>query len=67
MREWIVEIGDGNPHIKRMKELVRCKDCKHWFEGHGGSLQLLGKCDYTERVTPKFQFCCYGERREVTG
>lgn len=29
MAEWIVEIGDGNPHIKKMIPLVRCKDCKH--------------------------------------
>ena len=30
MAEWIVEIGDGNPHIKKMIPLVRCKDCKHY-------------------------------------
>jgi len=28
MAEWIVEIGDGEPHIKIMEKLVRCKDCK---------------------------------------
>lgn len=28
MAEWIIELGD--PHIKSMKELVRCKDCKHY-------------------------------------
>ena len=28
MAEWIVEIGDGNPHIKKMIPLVRCKDCR---------------------------------------
>ena len=31
MAEWIVEIGDGNPHIKKMIPLVRCKDCK-WLD-----------------------------------
>lgn len=30
MAEWIVEIGDRNPHIKKMTELVRCKDCKYY-------------------------------------
>lgn len=30
MAEWIVEIGDGNPHIKKMIPLVRCKECKHY-------------------------------------
>lgn len=29
MAEWIVEIRDGEPHIRKMTELVRCKDCKH--------------------------------------
>lgn len=29
MAEWIVEIVDGNPHIKKMIPLVRCKDCVH--------------------------------------
>lgn len=33
MAEWIVEIGDGNPHIKKMIPLVRCKDCKHRKNG----------------------------------
>lgn len=68
MSEWIVEIGDGNPHIKRMKELVRCKDCK-WCRLY----QLFGTDNYQcERnalsayfwVEPT-DYCSYGERREV--
>lgn len=27
MAEWIVELGNGIPHFRKM--LVRCKDCKH--------------------------------------
>ena len=30
MAEWIVEIGDGSPHIKKMIPLVRCKNCKYY-------------------------------------
>lgn len=66
MSEWIVEIGDGNPHIKRMKELVRCKDCRYWEEltpaddnGH------YGKCGDADCYSPEWWFCADGERREV--
>lgn len=30
MADWIVELGDGNIHIKKMSPLVRCKDCLYY-------------------------------------
>ena len=72
MSEWIVEIGDGNPHIKSMKELVRCKDCKFYIK-HSflGAIQKWCErlCNEFDRSMPiatnDDDFCSYGERREV--
>ena len=55
MAEWIVEITDGVPHLQRMTELVRCKDCK-WFETPCWCLNI-------ESMIEKDGFCYLGERR----
>ena len=63
MAEWIVEIGDGSPHIKKMIPLVRCKDCKH-----GSPNEKYGcKCYHYKRyevheMNPN-DFCSRAERR----
>ena len=36
MSEWLVEVKDGVPYFNILREIVRCKDCKHnptkeWF------------------------------------
>lgn len=70
MAEWIVEIKDGLPHLQRMTELVRCKDCK-WYEIY--QLKKDGTDD--RRYKPSYcvnlafhaspdWFCADGERRE---
>ena len=63
MAEWIVEIKDGLPHLQRMTELVRCKDCK-WGKEKCGNIE----CDVDRNVPPEYHgydwFCPNGERRE---
>ena len=62
MAEWIVEIVDGLPHLKSMKPLVRCKDCRHRDpEDHkcdSGEMERQG-CPF--KVADDY-FCAYGER-----
>lgn len=42
-------------------EVVRCKDCKYWYDNKPG--RILGKCAYIKQVTPEFTFCGYGKRK----
>lgn len=58
MAEWIVELGDGNIHIKKMMPLVRCKDCK-WRSPY-----VKGHCDNPDigLGTDDDDFCSMGER-----
>jgi len=63
MAEWIVELGDGFPEIKKMTELVRCKDCKHFFRDDNGNV-VVYRCELNhENMRDEF-FCADGERRE---
>ena len=54
--------------ISTYEEPVRCKDCKYWEGSVPGSTQTpaWGECKYKRQGKPPFQFCCYGEPREVT-
>ena len=65
MAEWIVEIGDGNPHIKKMIPLIRCKDCKY-FDPHGSGFKIEGSgaCTRVDNhvLTMKTGFCWVGEK-----
>lgn len=62
MAEWIVELGDGNIHIKKMSPLVRCKDCKFWK--HQG--WKSGWCEqFNGAVTADDGYCFLGKRREA--
>lgn len=67
MAEWIVDIGDGNPHIKRMEELVRCGECKYAsFSVYLGETDI--SCENTEglfRNVPEDGYCYCGEKVEV--
>ena len=66
MSEWIVEIGDGNPHIKRMHELVRCKDCKRNADNGGLYPNGRTQCPIQEHYALlQDGYCHLGERREV--
>lgn len=61
MAEWIVEIKDGLPHLQRMTELVRCKDCR-WREQEQPGMV------YCPNVMGNWVeddwFCADGERRD---
>lgn len=61
MSEWIVVLGDGNPHIKSMKELVRCKDCK-WGKETCGNIE----CSVDLNAPPDYHgydwYCPNGEK-----
>ena len=55
--EWIVEIDEDKSIMdaKWVKELVRCKDCKH---NQGNA------CDYSSVWTRPNGFCQWGERKD---
>lgn len=61
MAEWIIEIKDGFPNLKKMTPLVRCKDCKH------NSLNRVSGnafCNLGVGLSQIYDFCSHGERRE---
>ena len=62
MAEWIVELGDGNIHIKKMSPLVRCKDCKHLDINQYG----VWCHHFAHDMTPLMpeDFCSRGERMD---
>lgn len=63
MAEWIIEIQDGFPNLKKMTPLVRCKDCVH----HKNAPKTADVwCDRLDGLLPKDWFCADGdgERRE---
>lgn len=63
MSEWIVEIGDENrPHIKRMKELVRCKDCK-WGKETCENIECFVDLNAPSEYHGYEWFCPNGEKR----
>lgn len=78
MAEWIVELGDGNIHIKKMSPLVRCKDCKHRPIPNGNDHPLAPKLDgWSDYVCPCLcgdeyynfmpddnDYCSRGERKD---
>ena len=49
------------------KQVVRCKDCKHW-KCWRSSEEGTGDClldeDYAKLATQHYDFCSYGERKE---
>lgn len=60
MKEYIVSM----PAVGQVvRELIRCKDCKHWDEGHTeecGNLDSI--CFHNGWCKPDW-FCADGERR----
>ena len=53
-------------------EVVRCKDCKHWYEPEGVCLKIYSDGDvspYAWQYRNADDFCSYGERKynEVQG
>ena len=57
--------------LQFIKEVVRCKDCKHWDEYHMGSLDgpgtgmgvCLEGCNWVDGKRAD-DFCSYGERKD---
>lgn len=43
-------------------EVVRCKDCKHWINKHGGFCQASNAL--SEVNNENNDFCSYGERKQ---
>ena len=54
--ESVMEYIEDAPSI----DIVRCKECKHWWNEYGDSACMLHS-DFT--VNPD-DFCSYGERKE---
>ena len=49
--------GDTLEEFEYVQELVRCKECKHWWSGMD-----YGDCDHFAMDTTADDFCSYGER-----
>jgi hypothetical protein len=41
-------------------ELIRCKDCKHWYADADTGMA----CEFTNMGQPEDGYCNWGERRE---
>ena len=76
MAEWIckemqmIRQGDGaaiGVCLAREKELVRCKDCIHWYEPDGVCLKIYSDgavSPYAWQYRNEDDFCSYGERKD---
>lgn len=53
---------DGWSAVKRMGDLVRCRDCKHYTEDEAEYYHYCGS--WCEQVEPD-GFCAWGERRDA--
>ncbi len=62
MSEWIVELGDGNPHIKKMIPVIRCKYCMLFETGGDGD---WGWCNNWDHKTSENGFC-HDAKKKVT-
>lgn len=49
---------------ERIVPLVRCKECKYWWETTGAN---CGDCEHFALDTIADDFCSYGERRVSDG
>ena len=49
----------GAEPYRYAEEIVRCKECKHWWNEYGDSACMLHS-DFTVNAD---DFCSYGERR----
>ena len=57
------EIKDGKVNVvaEWQGELVRCKDCKHWYSDADTGMA----CEFTNMSQPEDGYCNWGERREL--
>lgn len=57
-KEYIVR--ENATEQKRVRELIRCKDCMHWqFRGSN-----TGECQWWDADTGSKYFCADGERKK---
>lgn len=56
-------------NVKRVDavEVVRCKDCKHWFEDVAGCTDFVGRCEWANYMVGAVGYCVYGERKDGDG
>ena len=45
-------------------EVVRCKDCKHWFKDVAGCTDFVGRCEWANYMVGAVGYCVYGERKD---
>ena len=45
-------------------EVVRCKDCKHWFKDVPGCTDTVGRCKWANYMIGAVGYCVYGERKD---
>ena len=62
---------DAEVILKRLKEVVRCKDCKHlrMVDGRDFDLGIYGDCELNQcddGIVDNYKtfFCAFGERKE---
>lgn len=65
MKEFIVD-EDFHPDVSGYPELIRCKDCKHWyFADNRIPCEQENVCGRNGIVVTPDWFCADGERRET--
>ena len=72
MSEYIVNLsGDwANKLGERLTEIVRCRDCKHYYEAenyHPNGNYVMRCCKYFDAYNDEVEpdgFCKWGERRD---
>jgi len=67
-----IEVDDSIPNVATtvdFVEVVRCRDCKycniHHYEEEGKKPYVKLSCKWSEYSHQPYDFCSYGERREV--
>lgn len=56
--------------IKKLVDIVQCKDCEMWDEHHkitglSGKSKIVGACNLTHWLCGAEGHCMYGRRKEV--
>lgn len=62
-KDWICryysEHEDGEPDGEIIQELIRCKDCGHWYSDADTGMA----CEFTNLGQPEDGFCNWAERK----
>lgn len=58
--ESYIKVGNDYQWNDNHGELIRCKDCKHWYSDADTGMA----CDFTNMSQPEDGFCNWAERKQ---